>query len=159
MANAVNTPAMTAKHQPVVITIQPDFSPLVCRNTTFATTPLPSRIMIIVPRNSPRNAECMPSPRYFSCSKFSVRSGGPIQRTAHRLLPGVEQCRAAIFRHLRIPALVDRPVADEILAIAPIPDRESRRVCRTQGGGLRNFRPHHRHIENVGLKLHQQLVA
>src|SRR5580698_5276415 len=116
MANAVNTPAMTAKHQPVVMTIHPDFSPFVCRNTTFATTPLPSNIMIIVPRNSPRNAECMLSPSLFFLSrplKFLLFLLGPIQGAANRLLPGAEQRCAAIFRHLRLPALIHRPVADK----------------------------------------------
>jgi hypothetical protein len=38
--------------QPAVITIQPALFPLVPFRTTFATTPLPRRIRIIVPKNS-----------------------------------------------------------------------------------------------------------
>src|ERR1700742_1632795 len=153
IASAVNTPAMTAKHQPVVITIQPLFSPFVCRSTTFATTPLPSKIMIIVPKNSPKNAECILSPCRRRLLLFD-----PVQRPAYGFLPRAEQRAAAAFCHLRFPALIDSPIAHEIFPVAPIPDGQTRGISRAQRGRLGDFRPDHRHIENVGLKLHEQFI-
>src|SRR5690348_4910157 len=58
-ATAVNTPAMTAKAQPLVITIQPAPSALVRLRSTLATTPFPNRIRTMVPMNSPSNGEAM----------------------------------------------------------------------------------------------------
>src|ERR1051325_6892306 len=49
-----NTPAITASPHPVVITIQPDASPFDRFRSTQATTPLPRRIRINVPTNSPK---------------------------------------------------------------------------------------------------------
>ena len=56
---AVKTPAITAKAQPAVMTIQPLSWAFECFKTTAATTPSPSKIKIIVPRNSPSRGECM----------------------------------------------------------------------------------------------------
>src|SRR3954464_3381762 len=42
--------------QPVVMTIQPEFSPLLFFRQTLATTPSPKRIRIIVPTISARNS-------------------------------------------------------------------------------------------------------
>jgi hypothetical protein len=49
------TANVTAIAQPAVITIQPEACPFVCRNTTFATTPSPSRTSNAVPKPSARN--------------------------------------------------------------------------------------------------------
>src|SRR5919197_4427867 len=56
-AIAVNTPAMTANAQPAVITIQPLPSALVPLSSAPATTPLPSKMSTIVPRNSPSSGD------------------------------------------------------------------------------------------------------
>src|SRR5436190_1137897 len=56
-ATAVKTPAITANAHPPVMTIHPAPSALVRFSKTFATTPLPSRIRIIVPMNSPNSGE------------------------------------------------------------------------------------------------------
>src|SRR4051794_38471154 len=58
-AIAVNTPAITAKAQPAVITIQPEPSAFDRFSTTLATTPSPSRINTRVPINSPRNGDAI----------------------------------------------------------------------------------------------------
>src|SRR6202789_4069606 len=50
-------PAITAKHQPAVITIHPEFSAFDRFSNTPATTPSPSRIIIMVPMNSPKNGD------------------------------------------------------------------------------------------------------
>src|SRR2546423_2655369 len=58
-ATAVQMPATTAIPHAVAITIQPEFSPLVLFNRTFATTPSPRRINTSVPMNSPTSGPCM----------------------------------------------------------------------------------------------------
>src|SRR5258708_16124710 len=56
-ATAVNTPAITANAHPVVMTTHPPPSPFERFSSTPATTPSPSNIKIMLPRNSPRNAD------------------------------------------------------------------------------------------------------
>src|SRR2546430_4492928 len=56
-AIAVNTPAITATAHPVEITIHPLPSAFERFSSTAATTPSPSKIKIIVPRNSPSHGE------------------------------------------------------------------------------------------------------
>src|SRR5207244_7166005 len=56
-AIAVNTPAITANAHPAVITIQPPLSAFDRLSSTAATTPSPSKIRIMVPRNSPSHGE------------------------------------------------------------------------------------------------------
>ena len=51
----VKMPVITAKAQPVVMTIQPAPSALLPLSRTLATTPLPIRMRIRVPMNSPKN--------------------------------------------------------------------------------------------------------
>src|SRR5215472_5331155 len=58
-AIAVKTPAMTAKHHPVAMTIHPEPSALDFFKRTLATTPSPRRINIRVPINSPKNGEAI----------------------------------------------------------------------------------------------------
>ena len=60
-AIAVKTPVITAKAHPVVITIQPAPSALLRLSSTLATTPLPIRMRIIVPMNSPKNFDAIGS--------------------------------------------------------------------------------------------------
>ena len=61
-AIAVNTPHITAKAHPAVITIQPEFSAFDFFSSTPATTPSPSSTSTSVPMNSPMTAEVT---RYF----------------------------------------------------------------------------------------------
>src|ERR1700722_19480970 len=83
----------------------------------------------------------------------------PVQRACDGFRPGAVKSAAPRLRHLRFPALVDRPIADQIFAIAPKPYRKTCGVCGSQGGGLGDLWPHHGNIENVRLELHQQFVA
>src|SRR6516165_3667378 len=56
-AIAVNTPHITAKAHPAVITIQPEFSALDFFSNTPATTPSPNNTSTAVPMNSPNRGE------------------------------------------------------------------------------------------------------
>src|SRR6476469_162117 len=58
---ATKTPTMTAKHQPVVMTIQPAFCAFDLLSRTPATTPSPSRMRNSVPRSSPQNNPVIPA--------------------------------------------------------------------------------------------------
>src|SRR5260370_17386675 len=81
-ATAVNTPAITANAHPVVMTIHPPPSPFERLSSTPATTPSPSNIKIIVPRNSPTNVDVIRS----FLSRLSP-SLYPLKRPPHPLLP------------------------------------------------------------------------
>src|SRR5271165_6743491 len=65
-AIAVKTPEITAIAQPVVMTIQPEFSAFDFFNNTPATTPSPIRINTSVPMNSPNQGESI----YLSSVEF-----------------------------------------------------------------------------------------
>src|SRR5439155_4024078 len=56
-AIAMNTPAITQNAHPDVITIHPPLSAFDRLSSTAATTPSPSKIRIMVPRNSPSHGE------------------------------------------------------------------------------------------------------
>ncbi len=58
-AIAVNTPHMTARAHPVVMTSHPEFSALLLWRRTPALTPLPRRIRTKVPLNSPNQGVSM----------------------------------------------------------------------------------------------------
>ena len=58
-AMAVKTAAITAKANPVVMTIQPEPYAFDFLRSTPATTPLPSNTRTSVPINSPKNGLCM----------------------------------------------------------------------------------------------------
>jgi len=47
-----NIPTVTANAHPAVTTIHPEFCPLLLLKSTFATTPSPNKIKIIVPMSS-----------------------------------------------------------------------------------------------------------
>src|SRR5271165_3361647 len=59
-AIAVNTPHITAKAHPAVMTSQPEFSALDFLRRTAATTPSPSRMSTRVPMNSPNQGVSIP---------------------------------------------------------------------------------------------------
>src|SRR6266852_1842848 len=80
-ATAVNTPAITANAHPAVMTIHPPPSPFERFSSTPATTPSPSKSSIIVPRNSPKNADVV----MLFLSQAPSRLD-PIKRTGHCLL-------------------------------------------------------------------------
>src|SRR6516162_5861856 len=76
---AVKTPHITAKAQPAVMTIQPEFSALDFLRSTAATTPSPNKTSTSVPMNSPNQGESMPVPPW-CCTHYFPQNRGKRKR-------------------------------------------------------------------------------
>ena len=101
----------------------------------------------MVPMNSPEDSLCHSA---HSSSQSNDRVTAFFQKPYMRL-------RRA-FVHLRLPGLVHGPLRAQVFHVREEADRQARRVCRAQRGGLLHRRAHHRAVQNIGLELHQQLV-
>src|SRR6266404_4964380 len=154
-ATAVNTPAITANAQPAVITIHPAPSLFVRFSSTPATTPSPSNINIIVPRNSPRKGDVI---RRFLSHASHESLVHPIKGPCHSLVPLPVQTLTAPLFHARLPFAVHRPIRPQLLQPRKKTNRQPRHISRAQRRSLLNHRTHHFAIQNIRLKLHQQLV-
>src|SRR2546425_956329 len=140
------------------MTIQPEFSPLDFFRRTLATTPSPSRISTRVPMNSPRNGPCILIASPY-CNMYSASAlFNPIKRAGDRFLPEVIKLFARFLVHLWLPTLVDSPVDGEFVAIFEEADSQARGIGRSECSSLLYHRTHHRLVQYVGLKLHQQIV-
>src|SRR5688500_959667 len=128
-ASATMTAQITASPQAVVMTIHPPFSAYEPFNDTPATTPLPSKISVMVPISSPRKP----------CTRALLRSTrpvDPIERPSHGLLPSGVQLVALRGAHRGVPAPLHPPIAHQLRAARPIADREPRRIGRTERSRL-----------------------
>src|SRR5467141_3163551 len=147
---AVKTPAITANAHPAVITIQPLPSAFERLSSTAATTPSPSKTRIIVPRNSPASGDVMaPEPP----SGFN-----PVKRSGDRFLPLLVQLLALRFGEVRLPGAVDRPVGAQLFQAGKEFYRQAGGIGCAERRRLLNHRAHHLAVQNIRLKLHQQLV-
>ncbi len=54
---------------------------------------------------------------------------------------------------------VDLPDSLDFVAVLPEADGQARQVGRAERGGLDDLRPDHRHLQDVGLELHEQVVG
>src|SRR5688572_15789676 len=115
-ARAVKTPATTANAQPAVIASQPAFSPFDPFSRTPATTPLPSRIRIAVPRNSP-SIEWGLDRRVYGVSGPNREPAAPLSRPAvpyrRLVLRDGSQLKRTTRRLQRQQALEERSIAAE----------------------------------------------
>ena len=59
----------------------------------------------------------------------------------------------------RLEASVDSPLRSQLGRIGPKSDGQAGQVGGAQGRGFGDTRPHHRHPQEIGLHLHQQVVA
>src|SRR6516165_11690954 len=131
-AIAVNTPAITANAQPLVITIQPAPSAFERFSKTFATTPSPNKTSMSVPTNSPKH--------FASIEKLLfgfgfVESRRPIKRPTHRTLPEAVQLIALSPVQVWFPHAVNFPVFTEVFEISEVASNETRSIGRAQCGG------------------------
>src|SRR5215469_1263118 len=152
-ATAVNTPAITANAQPLVITIQPAPSAFERFNKTFATTPSPSNIKTSVPMNSPKHfTNIRNSPLLIQ----RVELAHPIERARYRPLPKVVHLIPfSVFQVWR-PGAVGRPVCAQIIQVFEISDGQTSRIsCTESGGRILRCGAYHRPVENIRLELHQ----
>src|SRR5260221_9081105 len=83
----------------------------------------------------------------------------PTPRPLQRPLPLAHPSLRFLALHLRLEALRYFPLLRDFLAALPHPPRKAREVSSAERGGLEHFRTHHRHAEQVGLELHQQIVG
>src|SRR6266545_67388 len=83
----------------------------------------------------------------------------PVERAGDGLLPLLVLPIDLGLVHLGAPVLVLAPVGPEVVDLLPEPDGQARRVGRAERRGLRHGRPDHRHAEDVGLELHQEVVV
>src|SRR6267378_6084929 len=109
-AIAVNTPAITANAQPLVITIQPAPSAFERLSKTFATTPSPSNTRMSVPMNSPKH---FPNISSLLPGETLLSLVNPVERFAHRSLPKFVHLLAFSICQIRLPGVVDGPVCPE----------------------------------------------
>src|SRR4030095_3596017 len=83
----------------------------------------------------------------------------PIASAIERFLPSL----AAMIRLVRalrwLEHAVHLPRAGNIIAILPESSGEPRQVRRTERCRLDNFRTHNRHLKNISLELHQEIVG
>src|ERR1700684_2931564 len=107
---AVNTPAITANAHPLVITIHPAPSAFERFKTTFATTPLPSKMSMSVPMNSPKHFASIQHPLL-----VRILLPDPIERLAHRSLPKPVHFIPFCIREVRLPGALHSPVLAEVL--------------------------------------------
>ena len=82
----------------------------------------------------------------------------PLARSSARVHPASRFFRAAsLIAGLKAP--VDLPLQRDFLLVLPEADGEPGEIGGAERGGFRDARPHHRHAEEVGLELHQQIVG
>src|SRR5215813_3185905 len=141
-AIAANTPAITAKAHPAVITIQPDASPFDLFRSTQATTPSPRRIRISVPTNSPKKGVII----FFSIrvdSQF-VRSTRklcpcleslplhPAEGSRYRFLPFRIESFAGFAFHMALPHMIHAPLLAQFSQILIEADSKACGVARSE---------------------------
>src|ERR1022692_2514078 len=164
-AMAVNTPVITAKAHPVVMASQPVPSALLRLSNMLATAPLPIRMRIIVPMNSPKKLDAIGSSCAIGVGKNSWQQEAPapqlqpVERPGDGLLPKRVQFLAPGGFHLRAPGMVHAPAGAEIVDILKESDGESGGVGGAEGGGFLHGGAHHRPVQNIRLELHEEIVG
>src|SRR5919197_4331124 len=121
---------------------------------------LPARVRaaprgVGIARRGPGGAS-VAGPSRPSPSRASVE---PVERPGDGLLPVLEVLVALRGVHLRLPALVLGPVVADVVLAGPEPGRQTGRVGGAERRGLGHRGPDDRHAEDVGLELHEQVVA
>ena len=70
-------------------------------------------------------------------------------------MPAVHQLPRTGRFHLRLVQLVQRPLALDVVQVAPDACGQARQICRAQSRGLADHRTAYRHARNVGLELQE----
>src|SRR4051794_31167726 len=108
------------------------------------------------PRRSGGGPTTASAPFRPSPSRASVE---PVEGPRDGPLPVLEVLVALVGVHLRLPALVLGPVVADVVLAGPEPGRQAGRVGGAERRRLGHRRTDHRHAEQVGLELHEQVVA
>src|SRR5574341_1815830 len=96
-----------------------------------------------------------PIPRYPPRSVKSDDGSGHLDRPP----PLGEVGRPLLERHPRLEAPGHLPGPADLVAPLPDPRRQAGQEGRAQRGGFDHARAHHRYLKEVGLELHEQVVA
>jgi len=83
----------------------------------------------------------------------------PASRQGDGLFPTRQSCFAAVCAPRRFKNAFHLPVTGIVLRAVPEPCRQPRQAGRAQRGGFGGARAHDGYAEQVGLHLHQQIVA
>jgi hypothetical protein len=78
--------------------------------------------------------------------------------TPHGFLPTAIEGVTTFCRHLRGILALKTPVGNELALIFPVPHGESCQIRGTQGGSFDHLRPLHRHLEDIALELHGEVI-
>src|SRR5271166_4601092 len=82
----------------------------------------------------------------------------PVERALYRLLPARVTGRALLLIPFWIPAPGFVPVDLQLVGVGPEPGSQAGRVRGPERGRLGHDGPADRHVEDVGLQLHAQVV-
>src|SRR5712691_2754197 len=100
----------------------------------------------------------MTVPRHCSPYINSLLGLFPVHGSLDCSLPTSIELIALIGAHLRLKCAVNGPVLCQLMLAAPEANRKAGQVGSAQGCRLRNLWSLHRHAENIGLELHEQVV-
>src|SRR5574338_1032876 len=84
---------------------------------------------------------------------------GPVLGALERLMPFAHRIRRPLGIAQRLEDPVGLPMRRHLVVAAPAAHRQSGEIRGAQGGRFRDPGPRHRHADEIGLKLHQQVVA
>src|SRR5438477_10171538 len=91
-------------------------------------------------------------------TRYATRSG-PLFQALNGVIPGLEVLKTGLFGHRGMKGAVGDPGLLNIEKVCPEPNAQSGRENRAQGRRLDHLRPHEARGQNVGLKLHEQVVS
>ena len=92
---------------------------------------------------------------------FHMQDSGinPVKGSIHRFFPLPVVFFPYTVFHGRLPGFIDGPVFAQLLRIGPVSDSHTGGIGGAQSRRLRNGRSNYRHVEQISLKLHEQLVG
>ncbi len=83
----------------------------------------------------------------------------PALGTSDGFFPFRGQLGGAVPRHRRLEPTIDSPIGGDVTRVAPVSDRQPGEVRGTERRRLEDFRTNDRDAQEVGLKLHEQIVG
>src|SRR6516225_4251027 len=83
----------------------------------------------------------------------------PIERPGNRLLPEPVHPFPMFTFHVWLPRAIHRPPRSQVIEAFEKASGQASRVGRPQGGRFLHRGSHHLTVQDVGLKLHEQLVV
>ncbi len=91
----------------------------------------------------------------FPCGAYQFH---PVVGSIDGFQPALIQIVPLVIRHLRLPGVICLPVAAQIIQVVPETHRQTGSISRSESGRLGNFGTDDRHIQDICLELHEQIV-